>query len=129
MALRENERLATEAADRLAVDVYDNRLFDRQPDMSTTPQERRSSRVALWVGTALGLYALGQMFRPDDPNLQWRVGPTEHCGDCLRLDGQIHTASEWRASGWQPQGRNLECHGYRCQCGLYETNESPQGNF
>jgi len=52
-----------------------------------------ASRLGLWVTTALGAYALGQLFKTSDPYLQWTYGPTDHCGDCLALNGQIHRAS------------------------------------
>lgn len=39
-----------------------------------------------------------------------------NCTDCSRLDEQIHTGADWRASPWRTQGRNLACKGYNCLC-------------
>lgn len=62
-------------------------------------------------------------------NLKWVVGPTEHCSDCLRLNGQVHPPDVWAASGWQPQARVLECGGFRCQCSFVPTDEEESGGF
>lgn len=55
---------------------------------------------------------------PDAVLYEWRYGDTEHCSDCLRLNGQRHTYSAWRDAGWLPKRKNLECKGYNCQCNL-----------
>ena len=113
-----------EAIDNFSADIYAGRYqADKLGD------EGLSNRLGLWVSTLAGAYAVGQIHRLDNPRFVWRVGPTEHCGDCLRLNGQVHTAEQWRNSGWTPKGRNLECHGYRCQCSLQETTESVRGSF
>lgn len=57
--------------------------------------------------------------------LIWVVGQTEHCTDCARLDGIIATAREWLQYPMKPQGRELECGGYRCQCQFLPTDEPP----
>jgi hypothetical protein len=63
--------------------------------------------------------------------LRWEYGETEHCSDCLRLHGQVHTRAEWRESGWRPQGLNLFCTGRHCQCELVPAGfEGPgRGEF
>lgn len=94
-----------------------------------------ASRLAMWATTALGMYGLGQLFRGDsDPNLIWSFGATiEHCKTCQTLNGQVHKSSEWKAfyarTSLRPQSRNLECGGFHCHCGLYETSEPVSGNF
>lgn len=89
-----------------------------------------ASRLGLWIFTAFGMYNLGKMARRDDPRLRWDLGATErHCGDCSRLAGQVHTASEWASSGWRPQGSNLGCRGFRCDCRLVETSSAVSGSF
>jgi HK97 family phage portal protein len=88
-------------------------------------QENATSRVALWAAAALGIYALGQQIRRDNPKLMWVFDPSkEHCTDCLRLHKQVHTASEWRKSGWKPQSSGLECGGWHCGCRWVEVAES-----
>lgn len=94
-----------------------------------------ASRLAMWATTALGVYGLGQLWRADDDSLmEWLRGATrDACKDCLALDGQIHTISEWRSfysrTGLRPGSRNLTCKGYECQCGFYETGELARGDF
>lgn len=89
-----------------------------------------ASRLALWVFTAFGMYNLGKMAQASDPRLIWNLGGTErHCGTCLRLSGQVHTAREWAASGYRPQGGNLDCKGFRCDCSLNETSNAVSGSF
>ena len=93
-----------------------------------------ASRLALWATTALGVYALGQLWREDgETRLVWRYGPTDHCSDCQTLNGQVHTIAEWNAfylrTGKRPQSHLLRCGGWACQCGTYETDEPVSGNF
>ena len=104
----------------LAADIYGGR-YEEIGDLV--------DRMSLWRNTAEGIYATGQLARRDNTYFAWRVGPTEHCADCARLNGQIHTASEWRASGWRPQSHRLECEGFRCQCFLQETSGPSVGYF
>lgn len=87
------------------------------------------SRLAMWGTTAAGLYNLGRLIGQPEQRFEWRYGPTDHCGDCARLNGQVHTGSAWQASGWRPQGRGLKCNGYHCQCGIYPTDKPESGNF
>ena len=89
-----------------------------------------ASRLAMWATTALGMYALGQLWREDDPFMEWSFSPSKsHCEDCARLNGQIHTASEWQASGWRCQSRALACQGYNCGCMMVEAQGPSRGGF
>lgn len=59
----------------------------------------------------------GQLF-------EWQLGATEdHCDTCATLNGTVATADEWSKSGWKPQGSNLECGGWRCDCRLEPTDK------
>jgi hypothetical protein len=88
------------------------------------------SRLVMWGVTALGLYHFGLMVGHPGTRYQWNFGGTiEHCGDCARLNGQVHTGQEWARSGWRPQGRSLECGGHHCLCGLSETSLPVSGSF
>ena len=82
------------------------------------------------------VYAIGQLYIPPrivegvevEQNYVWRLGNTrEHCADCLRLDGQVHTADEWRRAAIRPQSPNLECGGWNCDCRLEPTEAESQG--
>lgn len=87
------------------------------------------NRIAqLWTRSYDGAVSKGQTYAPDDPTYVWRLGATEkHCRDCLNLDGQVHTASEWRAAGIQPQSPDLECGGWNCDCRLESTELESSG--
>lgn len=61
-----------------------------------------------------------------DKKLEWRVGPTEHCRTCAKLNGKVKRASVWDSSGIRPQNPPnplLVCKGFRCQCELFVTNK------
>lgn len=106
----------------LAGDIYAGQYTDNAQGLQ--------SRLAMWGLTALGLYALGRMIARPETMFQWRLGATlNHCTDCSRLDSQVHSGADWRASGWRPQGRNLACTGRRCDCGLYEVDLPASGEF
>jgi hypothetical protein len=88
------------------------------------------SRLGMWGITAAGIYLFGQWIGQLDLFFIWRRGPTlDPCNDCLRLDGQVHTGREWRASGWRPRGRNLDCTGRHCLCNSSRTSLPVSGNF
>ena len=97
------------------------------------------SRVArLWTRSFDGLVSKGQTHTPPEVDedtgeeveaaFVWRLGATEdHCVDCLNLDGQVHTAAEWLASGIQPQSPDLACGGWNCDCRLEPTELPSSG--
>ncbi len=81
-------------------------------------------RTTLWVNAYNRFYTLGQISARNDPKLIWRLGPTkDHCHDCSRIAGKVKRRSQWEASGWRPQGSNLECRGYHCKCEWEVTTE------
>jgi hypothetical protein len=109
-------------ASTLAADIFGGEYADNADGLL--------SRLAMWGVTALGLYNFGQLVGHPEQAYIWRRGATvEPCEDCLRLDGQIHTGSEWVASGWRPKSSRLACSGRRCQCGTYPTDEPTRGSF
>jgi hypothetical protein len=129
-ALQRAEAQARQSARNLANDIYvEDRYAPQDDETPADVTQRRESRAAMWAATMAGMYAFGQTWRQDDPFLRWQVGPTEHCSDCNRLNGQVHRASEWRASGWQPQSSRLECSGYRCQCYFTVVDGPSSGGF
>lgn len=64
---------------------------------------------------------------PDDEDMLWDLGPTEHCGDC-----HSYAALGWRPVGeWKvialermhyPQSPFIECKGLHCQCRMRQRN-------
>jgi len=120
--LQEQFEIHRQSVSLLASDIMSGRYAENQ--------EALDSRIGLWVIGGLAVLTLAKTFQDDDPLLQWRLGATEeHCSDCARLDGQIHRASEWRASGWLPQNRNLECGGWNCDCSLVNVEGPERGSF
>lgn len=88
------------------------------------------TRIEGWLNLASGLEYLGQTYRADDPFLQWVYSVMkEHCRDCVRLDGQVHRASEWRAAGWLPRDWRLDCHGIHCGCTFIQVSGPAKGGF
>jgi hypothetical protein len=60
----------------------------------------------------------------------WQIGNTEqHCEDCLRLNGQVHTMKEWKQANWLPKTNRLACKGFRCDCSLIPTDLETKGAF
>ncbi len=61
-------------------------------------------------------------------NLEWRIGATEKsCKTCLKLNGKVATAAQWRISQYKPQSppnAELECGGWRCDCKLDVTDRA-----
>lgn len=117
------QRLATEQVaelNGLSSDLYGGKVRDAQS---------LDYRLDLWLNSAASAFFTGMVHDRSDPYLMWVYGPTEHCDDCLRLNGQVHTASEWLTSPWLPRGRNLECSGYNCQCSFVPANGPSMGSF
>ena len=133
-ALRAERNRANEAVSSVSDDIYNaDRYAPRDSGQGRRPQtaregiERAFGRIGLWVTTLAGMFAVGQLLSDGNKLYQWQLGRTvEHCADCARLNGQVHTAVEWRAAGWHPQGRNLQCGGWNCDCRLVEMPEGTE---
>jgi len=139
VALLRMEKEAAESVGKLASEIYAGRYSaggvnplspDAEPfnaaSADQTPETAVSkivNRVKLWGASVLSAFSIGQVFSEanSEEKLMWVVGQTDHCSDCLRLNGQVHTADEWAASGWSPQSVDLECRGYYCQCRLVDV--------
>jgi hypothetical protein len=119
------------SVEKLTADVFSGRYRPDDEQTEETAEERLGNRLLLWLFAAAAAYELGHIFNVNGAKrYEWQLGNTEqHCTDCLRLNGQVHTADEWAASGWRPQGRNLECEGWRCDCSLVETTAPVSGGF
>lgn len=81
------------------------------------------NRLDMWTNRYNEVVNIARGMSCADGKLKWIVGPTEHCRDCLRLNGKVKRASYWQEAGIRPQMRELECGGYRCQCRLEQTDE------
>lgn len=81
-------------------------------------------RAATWAKAYGRAKELARMMANADQKLEWVIGKTEkHCRDCLRLNGKVKRASTWLDYGVRPQSRELECHGYNCDCSLKPTKK------
>jgi phage portal protein BeeE len=74
-----------------------------------------TSIIIPWISVIGLFFSKGLANNKANPLLQWHVGPTEHCTDCLANSEQIKRSSEWNKQPL-PQDRALECRGYNCQC-------------
>lgn len=87
------------------------------------------SRVNLWGKSLQAFVDSGQVAANANGMFEWQYGMTEHCPDCLRLNGQIHRMKSWYASGWLPRASTLSCKGFNCACTLVKTNLKARGRF
>lgn len=126
-------RIHDERAETLSQDIYNGRYDPENEDDSAADDALAlilASRMALWANKAAEMYALGQLHNPAVPRYGWELGATDtHCGDCRRLNGQVHSREAWLASGWRPQGSNLECNGFHCDCSFVPTRAAESGEF
>lgn len=136
--LNEQRRIANESVDKLADDIYSGE-FEETPDRTDgAGRDKLLARVGLWAVALAGVYSMSQVHTPPkvttdadgnevetEPVFEWVLGGTiDHCTDCLELNGQTHTAAEWRAAGIEPQSPDLECGGWNCDC-RFELTDSP----
>ena len=56
-----------------------------------------------------------------EQKLIWVYGDTDHCPDCLALNGIVAWASEWEEADIRPQSDRLQCHGFNCACEIIPT--------
>lgn len=88
-------------------------------------------RAEMWVNKSLSeMFDAGRLAANPNRTYQWQLGQTEeHCDDCLRLNGQVHTMDAWTNSGFLPHADQLACKGFRCDCSLIPTNAPESGEF
>jgi len=76
------------------------------------------ARVDMWANRYVDVVNRAEIFCKPKDLFVWRLGATEqHCEDCAGYAGRIMTGAEW-AKEKQPQGRDLACKGYNCDCTL-----------
>jgi len=133
IVLRQLQQEQAMAIQEFTSDIFTLNQYTDIGDKVTDGLSRAFDRVVLWVLALAGAYALGQLYR--QPTVKgevlywkWVIGNTlEHCVDCLRLNGQVHTSAEWLLSGFIPQGSSLACGGWRCDCHLESALGPSQG--
>lgn len=82
------------------------------------------SHIPMWTNKVINaMYNYGLLAAKDNQRLEWVYGPTEHCSDCLSLNGKVYTAKVWREAEIMPQGDMLECGGFNCKCELKKTDK------
>lgn len=127
--LRQQYQIAADSSRKLAGDVFDGRYSAVAVDGAITQTAvdgaaKLAARLTLWTYTVGQATHRGTLYQPawlPDINGTWYVGDTEHCSTCLAQDGVTRPRSEWlalAARGIEPQGRGLECGGWKCQCGI-----------
>jgi len=108
---------------------------DRITRTDEAGRDKARARIQLWIVALAGAFSAGRIqgdgsADSDAQMMQWVLGNTiEHCVDCLRLHGQVHDRQAWIASGFQPQGRNLVCGGWNCDCRLDDVDAAQSGSF
>lgn len=77
-------------------------------------------RAQLWSRKSLDvIYQKGLLSADSNGLYEWHLGATEqHCATCLRMNGVIKRLKQWHEDGILPQGSDLECGGFNCDCGL-----------
>lgn len=123
---RELTRKLTQAQNSaavLAADLFDGRYSAQAVEgqvVQTAARglEKLHNRLGLWTFTAAAAYTDGQVYGDPEIEYTWTVGLTEHCPDCLGLDGFTLPARAWSQAGIKPKSGRLACGGWRCQCDL-----------
>ena len=95
--------------------------------------EKVGYRLNLWQNVGKRIFNKGLIEAPvvkglEEKRYRWQLGATEqHCEDCLRFSGKVLTASQWKSIGIQPQSRDLQCGGWKCDCVFIESDQPSVG--
>lgn len=73
-------------------------------------------RIKMWAGRYERIKSKFLALFAKDKKLQWKVGNTEHCIDCLNMMDRVYRASVWASYNLEPRSPELNCGGFRCQC-------------
>ena len=83
-----------------------------------------AGRPAMWFNKSImPFYEAGKLSADRNGYYEWVYGDTEHCPDCLALNGQIHRLRDYHKSGWLPQADKLACKGFNCKCNLVRVED------
>ena len=86
------------------------------------------ARVSMWAYNYTSTVNTSKIVTasPEDRFI-WKLGRTEqHCETCAALNGVVATAKDWdalRSKGIEPQGDNLMCGGWNCDCTVEITDK------
>lgn len=108
---------------------YVNGLADDVFKTKVITPETVQNRAMMWGKSLQQFNDAGLVSASANAMYMWQVGLTEHCKDCLRLNGQVHRIRTWKTHNWMPRSSRLSCHGYRCACSLVRTTEKARGRF
>lgn len=108
---------------------YINGLADDVFKTKSVTPANAYSRAQMWGKSLQQFNDAGMVSANANGMYVWRVGPTEHCADCLRLNGQVHRIRTWKAREFMPRSSKLFCRGYNCLCSLNRTTEKARGRF
>ncbi len=121
----------------LANDIYSGKYVANDKQTADEAAAKLDSRLGLWVFGLAAVYDLGKNQQPSvtiiDGELveyteTWRLGRTErHCKTCFALNGVTLTPEEWARLGIEPRSPDLECGGWRCDCGRYPEGRPSDG--
>jgi hypothetical protein len=128
--------MSAEEADEAARMTRDNYRYistalDAMMDTGITDAQA-AAKSRLWFnGSIRPIYNAGLASARKNAMAQWVMGATEEkCDDCIRLSGQVHRFSAWKARGLLPGvGQMTKCAGWMCQCQLKPTKGRARGNW
>ena len=101
-----------------AQSAYVGNLLDVLFDKGITDAQA-AGKARMWFNMSINpFFDAGRMSASANAMYEFRVGNTEHCEDCLKLNSQIHRLKSFIQSGWHPRSRKLKCKGYNCECEL-----------
>lgn len=87
-------------------------------------------KPAMWFNKSINpMYQAGLVSADKNGLYEWVYGATEHCADCLALNGQRHRLKEFNQRELMPQSSKLECKGFQCKCKLVKVSGKPRGNW
>jgi HK97 family phage portal protein len=96
---------------------------------SITP-EAAEQKPSMWFNKSIyPIYTLALGLADRNGMYEWVYGPTEHCDDCQRLNGQRHRMKDWTRRRLLPKADTLECKGFNCKCNLVRSSGKAQGRF
>lgn len=83
------------------------------------------ARNEMWVNQYSSAKQQSETLACKDEKREWRVGRTEHCRQCLALNGVVKRLSFWNLHVIPRNAPNdkLDCRGFRCQCILRKTQK------
>lgn len=86
------------------------------------------TRIGYWVSalSVFGAVSAGNTAAGGQRLGKWRLGGTvEHCATCSMLaNDEAHPVSWFLDNGYlprEPDSPTLECHGWRCDCGVFDV--------